>query len=73
MAKSRILGKTQPKAAIDWERLMRRAIERAELTQDKRALSLKMALTNGKAQEVLRKMGIIGEKDLEREFPARAT
>lgn len=73
MARSRITGQTQPRSAIDWERLMRKAIERAEKTKDNRLTSLKMALSQGKAQVILRKLGIIGESDLDREFPARAT
>lgn len=47
------------------------ALMRAQQTGDSRYGSLQRACTNGQSQEILRRYGIISEKDLEREFPNR--
>jgi len=75
MAKTRLLGQTpsNPKTPIDWERLLRRAIERADKVSDSRGQVLKTALRQGKAETTLKRMGIIGDPDLLREFPIRST
>ena len=71
--KTRILGQSAPKGPMDWDRLLRQAIERADLTKDTRAIALRNALAQGRAAEILKKMGIIGENDLNREFPSPPT
>lgn len=58
-----------PKA---WNALMRQVIAQVEKNGDlKRAQGFKRALTEGRAEKVLRQYGIIGERDILREFPAR--
>lgn len=54
---------------VDWDRLLRQAIQLAEQQQDARLKSLQMAAQQGQAMKVLKRMGIIGENDLKREFP----
>jgi hypothetical protein len=75
MTKTRILGQTPEasKSPIEWERLLKKALDRAEKLQDRRAGALRTALTQGKSSEVMRRMGIIGENDIDREFPIRVT
>jgi len=63
----------EPTSPLDWERLLRKAISRAQKTQDKRLVLLQAALPKGQARNVLKKMGIICETDLGREFPDPTT
>lgn len=56
-----------------WEALMQRAISRAERLQDRRLDGLKRAMQEGKSETFLRKLGIICETDLLREFPDPST
>ncbi len=70
--KTRLLQQPTSKTQ-NWDRLIRQAISRAELIGDARAQGLKVALSQGKAAETLKRMGIIGENDLLREFPSRET
>lgn len=58
---------------IEWDRLLRRAIDRADLVKDSRVTALRAALAQGTASQTLKKMGIIGENDLLREFPVLGT
>jgi hypothetical protein len=77
--KTRILGtapQTTPKRTIqvperreDWNQLLRKAIQRAEVTGDRRLEGLKRALVDGKAEKHLRLLSIIHDADLDREFP----
>jgi hypothetical protein len=76
---TRLLGQTKnkPKRALaptrrdDWKQLLRKAITRAEATQDRRLAGLKQALVKDQAEQYLRRTGIIAERDLEREFPVK--
>lgn len=63
----------EPTNPSEWDKLLRRAISRAELLGDRRLEGLKAALTGGKSALILKKMGIICEADLLREFPDRST
>lgn len=65
--KSRLLDGSM-KAAVSWDALMHKAIVRARQTGDSRLRALEAALGQGKAAAVLKRFGIIGEADLEREF-----
>ncbi len=76
MARTRILGQpleAPSRSPIEWERLLKRALEQAEKAQDRRVGALRAALSQGRAAEVLKRMGIIGENDIDREFPVQAT
>lgn len=52
-----------------WSQLMTATIRRAEAIQDPRLAGLRRAMVEGKAEGMLRKLGIISEADLDREFP----
>jgi hypothetical protein len=74
MAKTRLLAQTPQREAtspIDWERLAGRAILQAELAKDSRASAIRNALASGNAERMLKRLGIIGEIDIQREFPSR--
>jgi hypothetical protein len=58
---------------MGWEMLMQKAIQRAEASQDRRLDGLKRAMKDGKSESFLRKLGIICEVDLLREFPDPTT
>jgi hypothetical protein len=58
-----------PNRREDWKQLLRKAIQRAETTQDSRLVGLKAALVGDQAESHLRRHGIIHEADLAREFP----
>lgn len=64
---------TAPKEPEGWEALLRRAIQRAEVTTDRRLLALRTALTKGQAEGCLRSLGIICDTDISREFPPKAS
>lgn len=49
---------------------MQLVIRRAEQSQDRRLLGLRAALADGKTETALRRLGIIHEIDVEREFPS---
>jgi hypothetical protein len=59
------------KNITEWLNLARTAVEAAEHIGDRRAFSLRAAITEGKSEKVLRQMGIICESDVEREFPKK--
>jgi len=72
MAKTRLLNPPAKKTAatpVDWDRLMRLALVQAEKTGDPRTALLRNAASQGQAAQALKRMGIIGENDLQREFP----
>ena len=48
---------------------MRTVIARAEATQHPALASLRQALAQGKAEDALRRRGVIHEGDINREFP----
>lgn len=72
MAKTRLL---QPQARktiatpVDWDRLMQRVVARAEAVGDSRASMLRNLASQGQTAQALKRMGIIGENDIQREFP----
>lgn len=73
---TRFLGRTtksRPATPNEWDLLMRKAILRAEKANDSRLASLRTALQQGKSSATLKRMGIIGENDLNREFPTLET
>ena len=73
MAKTRLLTQPPKKATspADWERLASRAIAQAELAKDSRASAIRNALATGNSAQALKRLGIIGEADIQREFPIR--
>lgn len=54
---------------LSWESLMQRAIQLAQQKKDPRLGVLQLGSQQGKAQATLKRLGIIGEADLTREFP----
>lgn len=73
MARTRLLTQTPQTmmSPADWERLASLAIAQAELVKDSRASAIKNALASGNAAQTLKRLGIIGEIDIQREFPIR--
>lgn len=57
------VGQTQ------WALLLKKAIARAQMKGDPRLGVLQQALMSGTAERILRKMSIICDADLQREFP----
>lgn len=62
-----------PRNLEEWATLMRKAIEHAEATGDRRIHGLRKALVDGNSERHLRTLGIISETCLHREFPLKAT
>ena len=60
-----------PTKQTEWARLMQRAIGRAEKAKDRRLAGLRKAQADGKSEALLRRLGIISEEDLSREFPEK--
>lgn len=73
MARVKQLNKPPPKrgtlSILGWDQLMRRTLAAAEARGDKRQEGLRKALREGKSEKLLRKLGIICEADIQREFP----
>lgn len=74
MSKTRLLQapkpKTQrPRTPVEWTALMKKAIARAEAVGDRRVENMKKALRRGGVEQKLRRMSIISEADIAREFP----
>lgn len=64
--------KIQAPASMDgWRQLMQAAIEAADRTGDRRVHGLRKAMVDGKAERVLRMMGIIHPGDILRVFPEK--
>lgn len=59
-----------PERKVDWYRLMQLVIRRAEQVEDRQLSGLRRALADGKSEQTLRRLGIIHEVDIDREFPA---
>jgi len=59
---------TAPQTPEEWYTLMRKVIDRAERTRDRRLAGLRKAMLEGKAEDHLRLLGIISEVDIRREF-----
>lgn len=77
MKKPRQLNNKPPrrdaKSPSQWQQLLRKVIFAAERAKDPRLESLRKALPTGRAEQVLRRMSIICEADIAREFPAQTT
>ena len=58
-----------PKDHNEWIKLLRMTIERASKTKDRRLLGLRQAMTDGQAEQILRRMGILSIVDINREMP----
>lgn len=58
-----------PQSPNAWFVLAQLAVQRAEQSNDRRALGLKLAISKNQVEKVLRQMGIICENDILREFP----
>ncbi len=52
-----------------WANLLRQVIARAEATQDPRLEGLRKLLGKPQIEAHLRRMGILGPNDIQREFP----
>lgn len=62
-----------PKTPFEWDNLMRKVLARAKEQGDRRHQGLTGAIERGQSATVLRRMGIISEADILREFPGRKT
>jgi len=58
-----------PAGPHGWDTLLSKTIQRATLTRDPRLAGLRRAMTEGKSERILRQMGILSDKDIDREFP----
>lgn len=58
-----------PERREDWNQLLRKAIQKAESSGDRRLEGLRKALIDGRSEPHLRLLGIIHDVDLKREFP----
>lgn len=61
----------EPTTPAEWTALMLAAIRRAEKLQHSALPGLKKALTEGKSEAYLRRMGVIHIGDIERELPIK--
>lgn len=52
-----------------WNVLMRKTLARAQLIGDRRSTALQQALREGTVEKTLRRMSIVCEADILREFP----
>jgi hypothetical protein len=60
---------TTPSSAHEWAHLLQLVIQKAAEREDPRLHSLRQAAMDGRAESCLRKMAIICETDVMREFP----
>jgi hypothetical protein len=58
-----------PGTTVEWTRLMRTVIARAEQLKHKSLPGLREALAKGQSEPYLRRMGIIHQVDIDREYP----
>ena len=58
-----------PERKQDWQRLLKLVIQRAEELGDRRLPGLRRALADGISESTLRRLGIIHQGDILREFP----
>jgi hypothetical protein len=56
-------------APSQWNQLMRKALTRAQEVGDSRVGSLQQALREGTVEKTLRRMSIVCDADIAREFP----
>lgn len=75
MSRTRLLNKPKegPKRGVlsptGWDGLILKAIRLAEIQEDRRLEGLRRASEEGRSELFLRKLGIICDADLAREFP----
>jgi len=62
-------GNPRPKTPHEWDGLMRKVMARAVQVQDRRLQGLQGVISRGETAKFLKKMGIICENDILREFP----
>jgi hypothetical protein len=62
-------GNPSPKTPHEWDALMRKVMARAAQVQDRRLQGLQGVISRGETAKFLKKMGIICENDILREFP----
>lgn len=62
-------GNPIPKTPHEWDNLMRKVQARAALVQDRRLQGLQGVISRGETARFLRRLGIICENDILREFP----
>ncbi len=58
-----------PTGILGWNHLLSQAIRRAEKVGASRTAQLERALKDSQAEPTLRKLGILSETDIQREFP----
>lgn len=71
-AKSSTLDRI-PKTHHEWDNLMRKVLARATAQGDRRLQGLQGVISKGESAKFLRKLGIICEADIHREFPSKKT
>jgi len=76
MTRTRLFLAQDPKktqSPQDWDQLARQALQMADLNQDPRAQAIRTAIQQGRTVEMLKRLGIIGDQDIRREFPIHET
>jgi hypothetical protein len=69
-----LTGAKRPRGPVDpqgWNQLMLQVIARCEKLGAPDLPGLRAALSQGKAEQLLRRLGIISQADIDREFPHR--
>lgn len=61
--------KREPTTSREWQKLMLKVIERATKLKDPRVQALKNAISEARTAQVLKRMRIICDNDILREFP----
>lgn len=59
-----------PMDVLGWQALMQRTLTRLRLL-GRRNMWLEQAYMNGKSEDALRRLGILSDTDLDREFPSK--
>jgi hypothetical protein len=62
-------GNPIPKTPHEWDNLMRKVMARAAEVQDRRLQGLQGVISRGETAKFLKRLGIICENDILREFP----
>jgi len=60
-----------PKNAIEWHRLMTEVLTSAQTIESRHLPGLRLAVSKGQTEQALRRLGIICQADIEREFPKK--
>ncbi len=58
-----------PRTANEWAHFLKKAIDRAEATGHPSLAGLRLAMIEGRAEKVLRRLSLVTEADLDREMP----